>query len=117
MVQVNAPVSKKFFDTPKSTLAPFSLGCSSAAAPGGDNRYHQVDADNFLAPKYLVPEYSATWRPPASACCAFSTGAAGGLLSEVNKRHAYPFSSFHRRDKVSSSWMRISAQLSRVNLS
>ena len=91
MVQSNAPGSKKFFDTPKSTLAPFSLGCSSAAAPGGDNRYHQVDADNFLAPKYLVPEYSATWRPPAPACCAFSTGAAGGLLSEVDKRHAYPF--------------------------
>ena len=38
-------------------LPPFSLGCSSAAAPGGDNRYHQVDADNFLAPNYLVPEY------------------------------------------------------------
>ena len=53
MVQSNAPGSKKFFDTPKSTLPPFSLGCSSAAAPGRDNRYHQVDADNFLAPNYF----------------------------------------------------------------
>ena len=45
-------------------------------------------------PITLVPEYSATWRPPAPACCAFSTGAAGGPLSEVNKRHAYPFHLF-----------------------
>ena len=114
MVQSNAPGSKKFFDTPKSTLPPFSPGCSSAAAPGDDNRYHQVDADNFLAPSYLVPEYSATWRPPAPACCAFSTGAAAGPLSEENKWHAYPFSSFHGRNEVTNSWTRISAQLSRV---